>query len=328
MNGLENYYKFEECISKIFEEAEYSIIRNVSINNIPRYKIDIVAEKNKNKFCVEIKYSQVTEKTVKRLYEISKHNNMLPMLVTAFEIKERMKIRLQETCPNLIVVDIANLLFTVRNNAELRNELVALLPNTVDNIVTKEGFIQINTLQHNDYTKSLIEEMKLCEAGKFKFRTYEQLCHKLLKNIFSEDLALWKEQPKSNKDLYRFDLLCRIKDKNQKTFWSILEKYFNSKYLIFEFKNYMEPITQKEIYTTEKYLYSKALRSVGIIISANGYSDNAYWASKGCLRESGKLIILLKTEDLIEMNEIKNNQEDPSNYLLNILDAFLLDLEK
>lgn len=328
MNGIENYCRFENCIAKIFEEAEYSITRNVRIKNNPGYEIDIVAEKNKNKFCVEVKYSRVTDMAVKRIYKVSELSNMQPILVTAFNIKEKRKMYFQEMYPNLIVIDISNLLFAVQDNVELSNELIALLPYTVDNIVPKEGFIKINSLQHNDYTKSLIEEIKLCEAGKSKFRTYEQLCHKLLENIFSEDLALWKEQSKSNNDLYRFDLLCRIKDQNQKTFWSILERYFNSKYLIFEFKNYKEPITQKEVYTTEKYLYFKALRSVAIIISANGYSENAYWAAKGCLRENGKLIILLKTDDLIEMNEIKNNQEDPSNYLLDRLDEFLLDLEK
>lgn len=141
-------------------------------------------------------------------------------------------------------------------------------------------------------------------------------------------MALWREQQRSNKDLYRFDLLCRIKDGNQKTFWSILERYFNSKYVVFECKNYTEPITQKEIYTTEKYLYSKALRSVGILISAHGYDENACWAAKGCLRENGKLILLLETRGLIEMSKMKLDQENPSNYLLEKLDDLLMNLEK
>ena len=202
------------------------------------------------------------------------------------------------------------------------------MPYTVADIEPKEGFIQINSIKHNDYTMSLIKEIELCEPGRRLARTYEELCHILLKNIFSDELALWKEQQKSNNDLYRFDLLCRIKEGNKKTFWSILERYFNSKYVIFEFKNYAETITQKEVYTTEKYLYSKALRSVGIIIAANGYDENAYWAAKGCLRENGKLIILLQTQDLINMNKMKLDQEDPSDYLLEKLDGILLELEK
>lgn len=149
-----------------------------------------------------------------------------------------------------------------------------------------------------------------------------------MKNAFSDDLALWREQQKTNKDLYRFDLLCRIKDGNQKTFWSVLERYFNSKYVIFEFKNYSEKTTQKEIYTTERYLYAKVLRSVAIIVSANGYEENAYWAAKGSLRENGKLIMLFDTKDLIAMNKMKIEQEDPANFLLKILDDLLLNLEK
>ena len=149
-----------------------------------------------------------------------------------------------------------------------------------------------------------------------------------MKNAFSDDLALWREQQKTNRDLYRFDLLCRIKDGNQKTFWSVLERYFNSKYVIFEFKNYSEKTTQKEIYTTERYLYAKVLRSVAIIVSANGYEENAYWAAKGSLRENGKLIMLFDTKDLIAMNKMKIEQEDPANFLLKILDDLLLNLEK
>ena len=63
-------------------------------------------------------------------------------------------------------------------------------------------------------------------------------------------------------------------------------------------------------------------------MAANGYDDNAYWAAKGCLRENGKLIMLLETQDLIAMNKMKLDYEDPSDYLLEKLDGILLELEK
>ena len=75
-------------------------------------------------------------------------------------------------------------------------------------------------------------------------------------------------------------------------------------------------------------MYAKALRRVAIIISANGYNSNAYWAAKGCLRENGKLILLLTSDDLIEMLRLKVDNEDPSEYLLYKLDELLMDLEK
>lgn len=92
------------------------------------------------------------------------------------------------------MIDITNLLFAVQHHTELRNELISGLPYSIEEIEPQEGFLQIDSLQHNDYMHSLIEEMNLCKAGKPLARTYEVLCHKLLENTFSEDLALWKEQ--------------------------------------------------------------------------------------------------------------------------------------
>lgn len=326
---IKKYLKFEEIVIKIFTEAEYNIRK---INQCDM-AYDFVAEKEGKSYCVEIKYSQTmysprTLSTIAEIYLSAKSLDMIPVLTTSFKIKEKEKEYYKKEFPNLIILDIANLLFAVKDNIKLRDELISELSFTVDDIEPQEGFIKLNGLQHDDYVNSLIKELMSCKAGKRMFRTYEEICYDILKNIFADDLALWKKQQKSNKDLYRFDLLCRIKEGNKKDFWAILEKYFNTKYIIFEFKNYRSKITQKEIYTTEKYLYNKALRGVGIIISAQGYDKNAYWASKGCLRENGKLIILLKSSDLKEMCEMKLNQIDPSDYLLNKLDEILTELEK
>lgn len=324
---VHNYYAFENCVANIFNAAEYSVAKDVRLEQKEVY-IDIVAEKDSKKFGIEVKYSQIREETIMRICMVVGMCNMVPVVVTSYPIEEKRRNYYQEKYPELILIDIANLLFAVQYDIQLRNELISTLPYTVDDIEPQEGFIQITSLRHDDYTSSLIKEMELCEAGRPEARTYEVLCRKLLENIFSEELALWKEQQNSNEGLYRFDLLCRIKDGNQKTFWSILERYFNSKYVIFEFKNHTKQITQKEIYTTEKYLYAKALRSVGILISAHGCDENARWAAKGCLRENGKLIMLLETSDLIKMNKMKAEHDDPSNYLLDKLDELLLELEK
>ena len=146
--------------------------------------------------------------------------------------------------------------------------------------------------------------------------------------MFSNDLTLWREQQKSNDDLYRFDLICKIKDDVTSAFWKFIEEYFRSKYIIFEFKNYKDVITQKEIYTTEKYLYAKALRCVAIIVSCNGSDENAKKAIKGTLRENGKLILNLSNKDIANMLEYELNGNLASEYLYNVLDEMLIELEK
>lgn len=323
---IHDYVLFEKCVVDIFSEAGYSVRRNVMIPNTS-CSVDFVAELDGAIHCVEVKYSSITDRAAEKIYNMSETMGATPVLVTAYELGAK-RARYNKQYPNLILIDIANLLFAVKDSVELHNRLISILPYSVDSIEPEENFLRVDTLQHDDHTQSLIEELSMCQAGRPMARTFEVICKKMLENIFFDDLALWKEQQKSNKDLYRFDLLCRIKDGNQKTFWSILERFFSSKYIVFEFKNYKDAVTQKEIYTTEKYLYAKALRSVSIIIAANGYEDNARWAAKGSLRENGKLIILLDTEDLIKMNRMKMEQDDPTDYLMSKLDDLLLELEK
>ena len=99
-------------------------------------------------------------------------------------------------------------------------------------------------------------------------------------------------------------------------------------YIIY-YKNYKEKITQREIYTTEKYLYKKALRSVAIIVSREGASRNALLAAKGCLRENGKLILCLSDKDLNELIHIKEKGEQPTaEFFEAMLDDILIHLEK
>lgn len=175
----------------------------------------------------------------------------------------------------------------------------------------------------------LRKDIESWQGGKQTNSTaYEKLCTRTLMRLFADDLTLWNEQAKSNADLYRFDLICKIKRDNHKDFWEVAERYFDSKYIIFEFKNYSGKVTQKEVYTTVRYLYPTALRRVAIIISPNGIDDHADKAIRGVLRDEGKLILSLTNAELIHMLQMKEDGEDPADYLSDKLDALLIDLEK
>ena len=328
------YILFEKCVARIFEGAGFSVSdcqKTIYETADTKTEVDFIFQKDGKTYCVEVKSAintQVIKKAIERVCSIAQSKDMIPVLVTAQYLDKDKRNYFRKNNDSLILVDIANLLYAVRDNIQLRNELIALLPYSVDEIEPEYNLLDSDSLRHEDHLASLIGELNLCNAGREGFRKYEELCFDILKALFSEDLALWYKQQKSNKGLYRFDLLCRVKDGTTKSFWSIIENYFRSKYLVFEFKNYTDTVTQKEIYTTERYLYAKALRSVAIVISANGYDENAKWAAKGCLRENGKLIILLTNNDLIKMLETKNKHEDPSEYLQSKLDTLLIDLEK
>jgi predicted RecB family endonuclease len=192
---------FENVVSKIFENAGYSVNQDGQLQHQLEYA-DIIAEKENRRYCIEVKYLQLRERAVDRICSMGKTHGMTPVAVVGSKIDDIRRNHYLEKYPDLILIDIANLLFAVQSYTELRNELIAALPFSIEEIEPQEGFLQIDILQHGDYTNSLIEEMNLCKAGRPLARTYEVLCHKLLENAFSEDLALWKEQQKSNNELY------------------------------------------------------------------------------------------------------------------------------
>lgn len=76
-------------------------------------------------------------------------------------------------------------------------------------------------------------------------------------------------------------------------------------------------------------ILKKKERSVAIIVSRKGADENALAAAKGCLRESGKLILCLSDEDLKELLRIKEKDEQPTaEFFEAMLDDLLIHLEK
>lgn len=227
--------------------------------------------------------------------------------------------------------DIKNLLWLFDGHDDLKNELVALLNFSVDGIepVAPNTILFPSSGQEPEKEKSLQERLLQVPPGKDHFSEYESVCMDILKYVLGQYLTLWRVQERSNDGLYRFDLCCKIKNDVDHDFFDTIKKYFNTKYIVFEFKNHSKKITQKEIYTTEKYLYEKALRKVAVVISRAGADEHALQAARGCLRETGKLILCLSDNSLLQMIEIKENGEQaPADFLEELLDNILLHLEK
>lgn len=70
------------------------------------------------------------------------------------------------------------------------------------------------------------------------------------------------------------------------------------------------------------------MRNVAFIFSRKGFDKNALTASYGVLKEHGKLIVDVQDRDLIEMLRMKENGEEPSDYLLDLIEAYLMAIDK
>ena len=338
--GAEYAFRAEKIVSEIFEAMGYSVVHE--IRNELCY--DFLAEKDGVRYVIEVKASRTGRvnpgsifDAARRLRNYFEHAyfmgewTAIPAIVVIGIVDDRILDALKVWRQDFQLLDIRNLLYMVEENESLRNKLVSLLPFSVEGVHLEKPNIGIairNDEEPEDIWGKYIHRLRRWEPKSEKSESYEHLCSDILKDLFADDLTKWQTQKSSNDGLFRFDAIAKIKRGNNKEFWETAERYYNSKYVVFEYKNYSDKITQAQVYTTVRYLYATALRRVAILISTNGADDHANVAIRGILRDEGKLIIALSNEDLIAMLEMKQRKEEPADYLSDKLDELLIDLEK
>lgn len=333
-------FRFEEIVANIFKNHNFT---TKSTEQTRDNQYDILATLNDIDYIIEVKFSRTKRIPSTTLFDVACRLKMIsdskgdisnpsvPILVVGTTLLADLRKRIEDI--GVIVIDIQNLLFLVQDNEALKSELLSILDFSVNDILPKEPSTQIFNHQRvpldTPKTQGELLKERISNWDNSNGNTqYEDLCYETLNYLFDNELSLWHRQQTSNSELYRFDLICKIKDGDVSGLWSTIFQCFNSKYIIFEFKNYTDKITQKEIYTTDKYLYLKALRGVAILVSCKGASTNANRAIRGTLRENGKLILSISNLDLLEMIDIKLNKGIPADYLYSKFDELLIDLEK
>lgn len=331
-------FQFEQIVADIFRIYGFNTTLTKQSHD---GGYDILATKDDTRYLIEVKYSRKNYVPTSSLYDAAcrlkiisdmQETPSVPILVVGTKLKTNVHTKIK-SIGNIIILDIENLLFLVQDNEPLKSAMLSILDFSVNDLLPEKPSIQLFDLQE----KPTLQPVKQGDLLKQRISNwensngnteYENLCYETLNYLFDNELALWHRQQKSNADLYRFDLICKIKDGEVSGLWSTILQCFNSKYIIFEFKNYTDEITQKEIYTTDKYLYLKALRGVAILVSCKGTSPNADKAIRGTLRENGKLILSISNSDLLKMIDIKMGEGIPADYLYTKFDELLIDLEK
>lgn len=234
---------FVDVIDYVFKQAGYEVQKEVRLGDV---SFDLVAKDGPNTLAVEIKYVTSTigkayfsiEHAIQHIVTISTRANMIPVLVITGILDSTTKDRYKAQYPELIIIDTANLLFIAQNDAKTYNMIVSALPDVINEVepIEPDERINLSWLEHGEEFQNIINSFEACPVGKNGATLFEKVCTKALKYAFSEDLTLWEEQKKSNDGLFRFDLICRIKDGNQKSFWKIMEQFFHTKYVVFELK--------------------------------------------------------------------------------------------
>lgn len=172
----------------------------------------------------------------------------------------------------------------------------------------------------------LCTELKGIKKGRSTWAQYERTCEEILKYLFPNDLHGWHSQKRTDDGLNRYDYVCRVRPTTE--FWKFVIDHLDSRYILFEFKNYSGTIKQGQILTTEKYLLERGLRRVAIIMTRVGADANAVAMTQGAMREHGKLMLIVDDQKVCEMLHMKERGEDPTDCLFELADNFLLKLPR
>ena len=168
--------------------------------------------------------------------------------------------------------------------------------------------------------------MNQCKTGKIQNedRKYEIICTKIIKYLFETEFFQMSTQHKTGDNIFRMDMICSLKGTTE--FWKFLMQFFNTKFVIFEYKNYSEELSQNLIVITSKYLIPDELRSVAFIVSRYGLNKNAERIAISQIKDEKKLIVSLTDEDLLVMVALKEKGKEPSDYLLEKVENLLMSL--
>jgi hypothetical protein len=227
--------------------------------------------------------------------------------------------------PNVEVWDAKELLTTASQYPDLLTRLEAILEVDASDVLGGTASHLASRYEGFPGRGSRIsKELNAIKPGRENAALFEQKCVQALRYLFERDLVGWNEQHSTEDGLHRRDLVCRILPHAE--VWQLMLTDLKSRYVVFEFKNYSEPINQAEVTTTERYLYPRALRKLAVIISRNGCSASAMKVMQGAMREHGKLLLSLTVADLDVMLNGKDQGSDPNTFLFERVDEFLLGL--
>lgn len=154
--------------------------------------------------------------------------------------------------------------------------------------------------------ESLIERLANVAAGKTQAKEYEKICQDIIAYIFGQDLRDLRSQKRTVDGLNIYDMVYRVAPKHP--FWITLMRDFRARVVLFECKNYGKAIGPSQVFTTERYLSSNALRPICFVLTRKPAHPNALQAAFGAMRDSGKLLVFLSDADLSQMLRAKDAQ--------------------
>ena|ERR1022692_3227186 len=173
----------------------------------------------------------------------------------------------------------------------------------------------------------LREMLSLCPPGQVGWRAFEEAALATLCYLFVPPLTEPKVQARSFSGLDRRDAIFSNRVTDTATAWGLLRHDHDAKLILVEFKNYdKENIGKEETDQVRNYL-KKSMGRLAMICCNKPPDRSARLRRNVIYSEEAKVILFITTTNLREMLDIKDRGDDPSEFILDSVDQFLIQHE-
>lgn len=173
--------------------------------------------------------------------------------------------------------------------------------------------------QEKSHSQELITKIRALPCGRDHWREFERACTEILTYVLTPDLATPDIQSRSEDGLDIIDAIFPIRSHEPP--WSLVRSEYHTRFVVAEFKNYCDPIGQKQVESIAQYLWQPAQRFFGLLVSRHPPSASAIAQRRRKWLEEGKCIVFLDEESLVEMLQLRDSSGSP----FDVIDAQLED---
>lgn len=209
-------------------------------------------------------------------------------------------------------------------------EIASTIQDIIDGKVSAESRLQALTKTPSSSTSSpagsspggtLRESLKNLPCGRGAWREYERSGAAILTRIFNPELGVPEIQERSDDDLDIMDAIFPIRSSQAP--WSLVRSEYKTRFVVAEFKNFCEPINQRQVESIAQYLWNIGKRNFGLLVSRLEPSESAIAQRRREWIKDGKMIVFLSDEDLFEMLDLRAANGQPFDVIDRQLEDFL-----
>lgn len=319
-----DYQTFEYLAGLLLVRHSFNITRTPTSNVRESFDFEAIDPRGRN-VVIEVMHFKRTRKLTSQtlaqfLGELGRHRQQHPqaygLLITSNLLTDVATDMITDSHFN--VWDLDKLTEMLSENPDVVRVVVAT-QKSKDDVTTSLAALKSSKVVPSP-SAAVADELKALPAGNAHWRDYEKLGTRILTDIFSPHLAAPELQTRSEDGLDIMDAIFPVRGIAPP--WSVLRSEHRSRFVVAEFKNYAEPIGQRQVESLAQYLWHKAFRSFGLLLSRNGFTESAALARRRAWTDGDRMIVMLSDDDLVYMAQLKEEGQDAFQVVDSQLETF------